>query len=201
MFRRISLGKARNCSRAFSLISIRYRIADILLVHSCADKLGYAKQPSSLFRLTRNDHRLQSRAHSRHYLQPEFTERDLFAKNQVPKEMKRRLFQQSPRAKQRVFIGLVVCVFGAMLPLTTLAGRKSGAAVLPANAVHQLKAQLGQFKQFPGTTSFRIDIGDHTLISDSASTQLFVASAIKTFIVCQYLRDVEEGRLSEDEQL
>lgn len=115
--------------------------------------------------------------------------------------MKRRLFQQSPWAKQRVFVGLVVCVFAAMLPLTTLAGRKSGSAVLPANAVHQLETQLGQFKQFPGTTSFRIDIGDHTLISDSASTQLFVASAIKTFIVCQYLRDVEEGRLSEDEQL
>src|SRR5438094_3055870 len=51
MFRRISLGKTRNCSRAFSLISIRYRIADILLVHSCADKLGYAKQPSSLFKV------------------------------------------------------------------------------------------------------------------------------------------------------
>ena len=39
------------------------------------------------------------------------------------------------------------------------------------------------------------------MASDSAAAQLFVASAIKTFIVCQYLRDVEAGRLSEDEQL
>ena len=28
-------------------------LADILLVHSCADKLGYAKQPSSLFQSSR----------------------------------------------------------------------------------------------------------------------------------------------------
>src|SRR5436309_11320835 len=55
-----SLGKARNCSRAFSLISIRYRIADILLVHSCADKLGYAKQSSSLFQSSRQPGRCRA---------------------------------------------------------------------------------------------------------------------------------------------
>ena len=57
------------------------------------------------------------------------------------------------------------------------------------------------FKSFPGDTSFRIDIDRHELASDSASTQRFVASAIKTFILAQYLRDVETGGLSEDEQL
>ncbi len=60
---------------------------------------------------------------------------------------------------------------------------------------------LRWFKSFPGTTSFRIDVNGHTVASDSASTQLFVASAIKTFILAQYLRDVESGGLSEDEQL
>jgi beta-lactamase class A len=88
-----------------------------------------------------------------------------------------------------------------MAPLTVLAGRSSETAVLPAHSLHELQTQLAQFKQFPGTKSFRIDIGDDTVVSDSASTQLFVASAIKTFIICQYLRDVEVGRLSEDEQL
>jgi beta-lactamase class A len=66
---------------------------------------------------------------------------------------------------------------------------------------HDLERQLQQFRAFPGATSFRIDIGRNKVASDSAATQRFVASAIKTFIACQYLQDVEAGRLSEDEQL
>ncbi len=62
-----------------------------------------------------------------------------------------------------------------------------------------LDAWLRSFKSFPGTTSFRIDIDRHELVSDSASRQLFVASAIKTFILCQYLRDVESGALLEEQ--
>ena len=88
-----------------------------------------------------------------------------------------------------------------MVPVAALAGRKSGTALLRGNAWRELQTHLEQFKQFPGTKSVRIDVGNHTLVSDSSSTQLFVASAIKTFIVCQYLRDVEAGRFSEDEQL
>jgi len=60
---------------------------------------------------------------------------------------------------------------------------------------------LHSFKSFPGITSFRIDIDRIEVASDAASTQLFVASAIKTFILARYLRDVESGALSEDEQL
>ncbi len=78
------------------------------------------------------------------------------------------------------------------------------AAAVPAWArypVRGLNTWLRWFKSFPGTTSYRIDIDDHNLVSDSAATQLFVASAIKTFILCQYLRDVDSGGLSEDEQL
>ena len=83
----------------------------------------------------------------------------------------------------------------------TLAGM---AATGPASArrpARGLDRWLRSFKSFPGATSFRIDIDRHELASDSAATQLFVASAIKTFILCQYLRDVESGGLSEDEQL
>lgn len=88
-----------------------------------------------------------------------------------------------------------------LLSAATLAGT---AAMGPARArgtVHELDAWLSRFKSLPGTTSFRIDIGDYRLASDSAATQFFVASSIKTFILCQYLRDVESGDLSEDEQL
>jgi beta-lactamase class A len=83
----------------------------------------------------------------------------------------------------------------------TLAGM---AVTGPAWARHTprgLETWLRRFKAFPGTTTFRIDIDRHELVSDGAGTQLFVASAIKTFVLCQYLRDVESGRLSEDEQL
>ena len=64
-----------------------------------------------------------------------------------------------------------------------------------------LQAKLQQFEAFPGTKSFRIDVGSETIASNRAGLQLFVASAIKTFILAQYLRDVEAGRLSLDEQL
>ncbi len=78
------------------------------------------------------------------------------------------------------------------------------AATGPASArypVRGLDMWLRWFKSFPGSTSFRIDIGNHQVVSDAAGTQFFVASAIKTFILAQYLRDVESGLLSEDAQL
>jgi beta-lactamase class A len=85
--------------------------------------------------------------------------------------------------------------------VATLAGMMAIRPASAENAAGNLEARLRRFKAFPGTTSFRIDIGDNEVASDSAAARLFVASAIKTFIVCQYLRDVEAGRLSEDEQL
>ncbi len=69
------------------------------------------------------------------------------------------------------------------------------------DASSALDTQLQRFKGFPGATSFRIDVANDTVAAESPESQLFVASSIKTFIVCQYLRDVEAGRLSEDEQL
>src|SRR5213076_2236737 len=48
MLRRISLGSARNCSRAFSLISSRYRTTGILLRRLCADKPAHATHTESL---------------------------------------------------------------------------------------------------------------------------------------------------------
>ena len=76
------------------------------------------------------------------------------------------------------------------------------AAVGPAWARYPARGldnALRSFKSFPGATSFRIDIDGRELTSDSASSQLFVASAIKTFILCQYLRDVDSGALLEEQ--
>jgi len=91
-------------------------------------------------------------------------------------------------------------VFGA-LTMATLAGMTAIRPTWAENPAHDLERWLRKLKAFPGTQSFRIDIGSEEVASDSAATQLFAASAIKTFILCQYLRDVEAGRLSEDEQL
>ena len=85
--------------------------------------------------------------------------------------------------------------------VATLAGMTVMRPAWAKNPARDLETRLQQFKAFPGRTSFRIDIGRTEVASHSAATQLFVASAIKTFIACQYLRDVEAGRLSEDEQL
>jgi beta-lactamase class A len=90
--------------------------------------------------------------------------------------------------------------FGAFM-VAGLAGMTAPRPASATNPANNLEARLRQFKEFPGTTSFRIDIGRHQVASDSAATQLFVASAIKTLILCQYLRDVQAGHLSEDEQL
>ncbi len=87
------------------------------------------------------------------------------------------------------------------LAFATLAGTNVLGPVSAQDVSSDLETELQRFKGFPGTTSFRIDVGDEKLVSKSPGRQLFVASTIKTFIVCQYLRDVESGRLSEDEQV
>jgi beta-lactamase class A len=87
------------------------------------------------------------------------------------------------------------------LAVATLAGTKIAGPASAQNVSDDLETQLQRFKQFPGATSFRIDVGDDKLASHAPGHQLFVASTIKTFILCQYLRDVEAGRLSEFEQL
>jgi beta-lactamase class A len=90
--------------------------------------------------------------------------------------------------------------FGAVMA-STFAGLTSIRPAWANNPARDLEKRLRQFREFPGTKSFRIDIGAKQVESHASGKQLFVASAIKTFILCQYLRDVEAGRLSEDEQL
>jgi beta-lactamase class A len=89
----------------------------------------------------------------------------------------------------------------AALALGTLGAMPVVRTALAGDDTGGLQAKLQQFEAFPGTKSFRIDVGSTTVASQRASVQLFVASAVKTFILAQYLRGVEAGRLSLDEQL
>jgi beta-lactamase class A len=67
-----------------------------------------------------------------------------------------------------------------------------------------LNAALGRFLALPGTKSYLIHAGQGGSLGRIAHRPdlfLFTASAYKTFVLGQYLRDIEAGLLSEDEQL
>ena len=85
----------------------------------------------------------------------------------------------------------------------------SALAVLPAAARAQpagsgrLQAAIDRFATLPAASC--LVVADHPAkpwrVSHRPATRLFVGSAIKTFILAQYLRDVEAGRLAEDAQM
>ena len=67
-----------------------------------------------------------------------------------------------------------------------------------------LGAALRRYLALPGTKSYLVHAGPGGSlgqISHRPERFLFTASAYKTFVLGQYLRDVEAGRLSEDEQV
>jgi beta-lactamase class A len=67
-----------------------------------------------------------------------------------------------------------------------------------------LTAALRRFLALPGTKSYLIHAGQGgslRRIAHQPHLFLFTASAYKTFVLAQYLRDVEAGLLSEDEPL
>ena len=67
-----------------------------------------------------------------------------------------------------------------------------------------LDAALQRFAALPGTKSYLVHVGpggSGGQIAEEPDLLLFTASAYKTFVLAQYLREVEAGRLSEDEQV
>lgn len=67
-----------------------------------------------------------------------------------------------------------------------------------------LGAALRRFLALPGTKSYLIHAGQGGSLGQVAyqpDLVLFIASAYKTFVLGQYMRDVDAGLLSEDEQL
>ena len=67
-----------------------------------------------------------------------------------------------------------------------------------------LDAALQRFAALPGTKSYLLHVGpggSAGQVAEQPDLLLFIASAYKTLVLGQYLRDVEAGRLSEDAQL
>lgn len=67
-----------------------------------------------------------------------------------------------------------------------------------------ISAALRQFFNLPGTKSCLIHLGNGGAVDRFAYQPdlfLFTASAFKTFVLAQYLREVEAGRLSEKQEL
>ncbi len=63
---------------------------------------------------------------------------------------------------------------------------------------------LRRFRALPGTKAYLVQAGiggSVARLAHQPEAVLFIASAFKTFVLGQYLRDVESGRLSEDEAL
>jgi len=90
--------------------------------------------------------------------------------------------------------------------LIAAAAAGSVAAVGPALAAGPtpgVTSAMERFAALPATASCLIDAadpnGDWTAGHDPAAV-LFIGSAVKTFILAQYLREVEAGRLSESDQ-
>jgi beta-lactamase class A len=68
----------------------------------------------------------------------------------------------------------------------------------------RVRAAVDRFARLPATSSGLV-VAEHPItpweVAHDPAARLFVGSAIKTFILAQFLRDVEAGRLSEESQL
>lgn len=94
--------------------------------------------------------------------------------------------------------------------LTALAASALAAPAIVSRAVAQAKeggagvqAAVARFAALPSASC--LVVADHPTAPWQAShlpaARLFVGSAVKTFILAQYLREVEAGRLTEDQQM
>jgi beta-lactamase class A len=108
--------------------------------------------------------------------------------------------------KRRMFASLAVSTLAAS---TRIAWGQDGADagnsdMLRSGISGDLGAALQRYLALPGTKSYLIHAGPGGALgrlSHHPGRFLFTASAYKTFVLGQYLRDVEAGRLSEDEQV
>lgn len=86
----------------------------------------------------------------------------------------------------------------SMLVTAPIVARAQGAA---GNA--RLQAAVERFAALPSASCLVVadQSGKQWQVSHQPTARLFVGSAIKTFILAQYLRDVEAGRLAENTQM
>ena len=101
--------------------------------------------------------------------------------------------------QRRIFVPFAASMLVAPRVVRAAADGSGG-----SQADGNLDAALQRFAALPGTKSYLLHIGpggSAGQISERPDLFLFTASAYKTFVLGQYLRDVEAGRLSADEQV
>ncbi|MGH7116840.1 MAG: serine hydrolase [Stellaceae bacterium] len=99
---------------------------------------------------------------------------------------------------RRTLIKFAAPVLAAPAVLGAAVGRSHG------SGANGLDRALQQFLKLPGSKSYLLQIGDDPTTGSFAhqpNLLLFTASGFKTFVLAQYLRDVEAGKLSEDQEL
>jgi beta-lactamase class A len=96
---------------------------------------------------------------------------------------------------RRGLLGLTASALSAAAPTGALAGPGSEGLV---------KAAVARFAELPAQASCLV-VTEHPTapwqVSHHPDARLFVGSAVKTFILAQFLREMEAGRLSEDQQM
>ncbi|MFG1479162.1 serine hydrolase [Xanthobacter sp. V4C-4] len=101
---------------------------------------------------------------------------------------------------RRAFLGWGGAAAAALMAPTALS--TEAIAATDRRAITQA---LQGFDKLPGTVAYMIRVGKPGRqaweTSRNATTQMFVGSAVKTFILTRFLKDVEDGRLNESQQL
>ena len=90
-----------------------------------------------------------------------------------------------------------------VLAASALAAPIVGARAQAPGGGERLQAAIGRFAALPAASC--LIVADHPAkpwhASHQPATRLFIGSAVKTFILAQYLRDLEMGQLAEDTQM
>jgi beta-lactamase class A len=104
--------------------------------------------------------------------------------------------------RRRQFLASAALLAGsAALPRTSALAADDGGKTADTHAIPHL---LDGFLKLPGTKSAQVDVDEPTSpwrVTSDPDAELFVGSCFKTFVLATYLREVEAGRLSLDEQL
>ncbi|MGH7045029.1 MAG: serine hydrolase [Stellaceae bacterium] len=98
----------------------------------------------------------------------------------------------------------LVTLAASALAVPAVIGTLTGKGWADGSSAGGLGQALRKFLKLPGKKSYLLHVGDDPTTGWYAyqpNLLLFTASAFKTFVLAQYLRDVEAGRLLEDQEL
>jgi beta-lactamase class A len=106
--------------------------------------------------------------------------------------------------QRRTFVSLAATAATTLAPSAAVAQGGTGNGAQQQLGGSDLDTALQRFSALPGTKSYLIHAGESGSLGRVAHRPdlfLLTASAYKTFVLAQYLRDAETGRLALDEQL